>query len=239
MFSKISEIKIKVLIADDNKFERQNLYEFLSSLEQIDSIDCACNGSETIKKILSKNYDLLILDFVMENTDGLEVLDFINKNKLKKLLKIIIVSAVGKAEIIKKAFEKGTDYYLKKSFNFEHLKNIIFDLFYKNNLKKLECENLIVTELGIPANLLGSRYICQILKIIKHENISISEAYRIVAKYNNTSDECVEINIRNAIKYAHKIQNNYYIKLFGNNNNNKKPKNSVFLHTIAKINYLN
>lgn len=230
---------MKVLIAEDNNFERKNLYEFLSSLEQIESIDCVCNGSEAIKKILYKNYDLLILDFIMEKIDGLEILDFINKNKLKKSPKIIIVSAVGKAEIIKKAFEKGVDYYLKKSFNFEYLKNIIYELFNKNNLKKLEHENSIVTELGIPANLLGFRYICQVLKIIKNENISISESYRIVAKSNNTSYECVEVNIRNAIKYAHKIQNNYYIKIFGSSSNNKKPKNSIFLHTIAKINYFN
>ena len=230
---------MKVLIAEDNNFERKNLYEFLSSLEQIESIDCVCNGSEAIKKILYKNYDLLILDFIMEKIDGLEILDFINKNKLKKSPKIIIVSAVGKAEIIKKAFEKGVDYYLKKSFNFEYLKNIIYELFNKNNLKKLEHENSIVTELGIPANLLGFRYICQVLKIIKNENISISESYRIVAKSNNTSYECVEVNIRNAIKYAHKIQNNYYIKLFGSSSNNKKPKHSIFLHTIAKINYFN
>lgn len=226
---------IKVLVAEDDSNERKIIYEFLSNLNYIDDIDCVCNGSEAVTKILSENYNLLILDFVMENKDGLEVLEFINKNKLKTSLKIIVISAIGKTEIIKKAFETGADYYLKKSFNFEHLKNIIYNLFNNNNLNNFKSENLIIQKLGIPANLLGCKYIAQILKIIKYENVNISEAYRKIAKFNNTSCECVEINVRNAIKHAHKVQNNYYLKIFGESKNSKKPKNSIFLYTIAEL----
>ena len=225
--------KTKILIAEDNLCERKIISDFLSNLNKIYDIDFASNGEETISKISSKRYDLLILDFVMENKDGLEVLDFINKNSLKNSLKIIVISAIGKTEIIKKAFEKGADYYLKKSFNFEHLKNIINDLLDENIDENLETESFIIKKLGIPINLLGFKYICQVLKIIKNKNISISEAYRAVAKSSGTSNECVEINIRNAIKHAHKIQNNYYIKIFGESAKLKKPKNSVFLYTIA------
>ena len=230
--------KIKVLVAEDNSNERKIICEFLSNLNYVDNIDCVCNGYEAITKILSETYNLLILDFVMENKDGLEVLEFINKNKLKTSLKIIVISAIGKTEIIKKAFETGADYYLKKSFNFEHLKNIIYNLFNKNNLNNFKSENLVIQKLGIPTNLLGFRYIVQILKIIKYENVNISEAYRKIAISNNTSCECVEINVRNAIKHAHKIQNNYYFKIFGKSKINKKPKNSIFLHTIAKLDML-
>ena len=232
--------KTKILIVEDNICECKIIFDFLSNLYKIGNIDIANNGDEAISKILSENYNLLILDFVMENKDGLEVLEFINKNKLKKSLKIIVISAIGKAEIIKKAFEKGADYYLKKSFNFEHLKNIIYNLLDGDINKNLESESFIINKLGIPVNLLGFKYICQILKIIKNQNISISEAYRVIAKSNRTSDECVEINIRNAIKHAHKIKNDFYLKTFGKSIKLKKPKNSVFLHTLANYyeNYL-
>ena len=233
MYSRVN--KIKVLVAEDDSNERKIIFEFLSNLNNVDNIDCVCNGSEAITKILSETYNLLILDFVMENKDGLEVLDFINKNKLKSSLKIIVISAIGKTEIIKKAFETGADYYLKKSFNFEYLKNIIYNLFNKNNLDNFKTENLIIQKLGVPTNLLGFKYIAQILKIIKYENVNISEAYRRIAKSNNTSCECVEINVRNAIKHAHKIQNNYYLKVFDKLENNQKPKNSIFLYTIANL----
>jgi len=236
MYSRVN--KIKVLVAEDDSDEREIICQFLSNLNYIDSVDCVCNGSEAVKKILSETYDLLILDFVMENRDGLEVLEFINKNKLKTVLKIIVISAIGKTEIIKKAFETGADYYLKKSYNFEHLKNIIYNLFNKNNLNNFKSENLIVQKIGVPTNLLGFKYISQILKIIKYENVNISEAYRKIAKSNNTSCECVEINVRNAIEHAHKIQNNYYFEIFGESKNKKKPKNSVFLYTIANLDML-
>lgn len=227
---------LDVLVAEDDNYERKIICEFLSKIQDIGNVDCACNGLEAIEKISSKDYDLLVLDFIMENKDGLEVLDFINRKNLKRNLKIIVVSAVGKTEIVQRAFEKGIDYYFKKSFNFSHLKNVILELFNQDYAQNSKIESSIVAKLGIPPNLLGFRFICQFLSITKSRQMSMSEAYRIIAKLNNTSYECVEINIRNAIKYAHDNKNHYYINMFGNFNNFKKPKNSVFLNTIARIN---
>ena len=45
----------------------------------------------------------------------------------------------------------------------------------------------------------------------------------------------IETNIRNAVKSAHKSCGEFYSKVFNISANDKKPKNSIFLHTIANI----
>ena len=228
--------KLNVLIAEDDIYEREMLCEFISKLKEVRHVDSACDGSQAIKYLNSEIYDLIILDFVMQNTDGLEVLKFLNSMNLKNRPKSIMISAVGKSEIIKKVFDVGLDYYLKKSFNFEYLKEIIYDLCGKNSSSQINNSiNSTVLKLGVPANLFGFKYICEVLSIIKSGNVTISEAYRKVARKNFTSCECIETNIRNAVKSAHKSCGEFYSKIFNISANDKKPKNSIFLHTIANI----
>ena len=225
--------KLKVLIVEDNAYEREILQKFVYSLDIIKEVSAVCDGSQAIEYLKSNEYDLLILDFVMQNKDGLEVLEFINTRKQKNRPKTIMVSAVGKSEIIKKAFDSGLDYYFKKSFNFKHLERVINDLFKrKNNQSKDFQIDQILRKLGIPTNLIGLKYINQILRLLKSENLTISEAYREIAKTNNTSYGCVESNVRNAIKSAHRLYNNYYSKFFDISKSDRRPKNSIFFHTI-------
>lgn len=223
--------KLNILIAEDNFDERNLINEFVLSIPEVRNVDLACDGKEAIEFLQNEIYDLMILDFVMQNSDGLEVLKFLKSREEKP--KILVVSAVGSANIISKTFDLGANYYLKKSFNFSHLKEIIFDLCLEHKkIDRMLSLKSFLLKLGIPSNLLGFKYTCEVLELIKSEKSNVTESYSRVAKNNNTSCECVEVNIRNAICIAHKICNKHYIETFKVLNLNKKPKNSIFLHTI-------
>ena len=222
----------KILVIEDEKDLRDIICNFVSKIDGINIVDSASDGMQGINLIKSNNYDIIILDFIMQYLDGLEVLSFIKSLNINS--KTIMISAVGKSDIIQKAFDLGLDYYLKKSFNFQNLKNVIVDLLSNNKNKFSNVYNLLM-KIGIPVNLYGFNYINDILKIMyNNRDIKIEEIYRIIARNNSTSPECVEANIRNSILSAHKTCNEPYKKIFNISSEDKKPKNSVFLNILVQ-----
>lgn len=224
--------KLKILIAEDNIYEQEILRKFVLSFDFVEAVDSVSDGYQAIWKLSLNNYDLIIIDFVMQNLDGLEVLDFLNSHKIKNSPKKLMISAVRNSDVMNKAFNLGVDNYIKKSFNINSLKKTIYEMFFVNDSKNYYNFKDIVAKFGVPVNLLGFKYICESLKIMIEENLNINQIYRRVSLNNLTSSTCVETNIRNAINLAHSAHNDFYAQFF---DLNKKPKNSVFLHTILNI----
>ena len=223
--------KLKVLIAEDNIYEQEILKKFILSLDFVESADSVSDGYQAIWKLSLNNYNLIIIDFVMQNLNGLDILNFLKSNKIKNPPKKLMISAVRNPDVMNKAFSLGIDNYIKKSFNMSSLKNIIYEMFFGiksdyNNFRQ------IVSKLGVSVNLLGFKYICEALKIMQKENLNIKQVYHRISSNNLTSSTCVETNIRNAINFAHSVRNNFYSQFF---DLSKKPKNSIFLHTILNI----
>ena len=200
-------------------------------MDCVESADSVSDGYQAIWKLSLNNYNLIIIDFVMQNLNGLDILNFLKSNKIKNPPKKLMISAVRNPDVMNKAFSLGIDNYIKKSFNMSSLKNIIYEMFFGiksdyNNFRQ------IVSKLGVSVNLLGFKYICEALKIMQKENLNIKQVYHRISSNNLTSSTCVETNIRNAINFAHSVRNNFYSQFF---DLSKKPKNSIFLHTILNI----
>lgn len=226
--------KLNVLLAEDNKDERDILSSFISSIEKIGKVDSVCDGSEAINCISKKEYDLVILDLVMQNMDGIEVLKFINSSNFPSRPKTIMISAIGKSSVIAKAFDEGVDYYFKKSFNFENLKNVISDLYSENTLLENDTNiDSLLVKIGIPINRLGFKYIKSSLKLLNFENMNMNNIYRKISDIYSTSPECVESNIRHSISTAHTSRNKFYMKFFSDIE--KRPKNSLFLNILNEF----
>jgi len=72
--------KVKnVLVVEDNDLESSQIVKFLKD-DHIE-IDIAETGADALKKLKSKNYDCLILDYTLPDITGLELLEKINKVK--------------------------------------------------------------------------------------------------------------------------------------------------------------
>jgi two-component system, chemotaxis family, chemotaxis protein CheY len=100
---------MKILIAEDSQFMRSVLKDALSS-ENFDIVE-AENGKEAIEKYEEENPDLVLLDIIMPEVDGIEVL-----KKIGKQAKIIVISAVGQDKMLEEAKELGAVDYIIKPF---------------------------------------------------------------------------------------------------------------------------
>ncbi len=78
-------------------------------------VEIAADGDTAIKKVQEKNPDLVILDIVLPQVDGWEILKQIRTNKKSKELKVIILSNLGQKEEVEKGIALGATKYLIKA----------------------------------------------------------------------------------------------------------------------------
>ena len=101
---------ISVLIADDN-IEFGNLtHEYMKQQKDIKVVGIAHDGLQAVEMIKVFKPDVVILDIIMPNLDGIGVLERVAKMQLKSKPIIIILSALNQDGIIQKTISLGADY---------------------------------------------------------------------------------------------------------------------------------
>lgn len=79
------------------------------------SVIVATDGKESLKKMKEKVPDLLLLDIVLPDLNGWEVLREIKKEDKLNNLKIVILSNLGEKEEVEKGLKLGVERYLVKA----------------------------------------------------------------------------------------------------------------------------
>ncbi len=103
---------MKALVADDVPMIRK-LVEF--HLKQVGfDISNAADGAEALMLAETNKYDLILLDIMMPEMDGLEVLRRIRSGNVNKATPIIIMTAYGDSANVKKAVEFGANDFIVK-----------------------------------------------------------------------------------------------------------------------------
>lgn len=257
----MSEKKIQVVIADDNKEFSDILSEYLNSQGDIEVIGIARDGNEACELIAAKMPDIAILDIIMPHLDGLGVLEKMRSTPLKKRPLFIILSAVGQDKITQRALALGAEYYIVKPFDLEVLVSRIRQLKDVNNNPVIKSEysmeskasyrapiqrNLevevtnIMHEIGVPAHIKGYQYLRDaIMMVVKNLDIINSitkQLYPSIAREYNTTPSRVERAIRHAIEVAwSRGQMDAIDTLFGYTVSigKGKPTNSEFIAMVA------
>lgn len=138
---------INVVIVDDHKMVREGIKQLLEFDGKIKVVGEAGNGLECVELLnTGKLPDVLLLDINMPEMNGLEVLQYIRKNKID--IRVLILTVHNEAEYLVKAVDMNIDGYILKDSESEVLKNAIYAV--------CEGENYIQPEL-IP--MLNSRMI--------------------------------------------------------------------------------
>ena len=103
----------KVLIVDDSMFVTKQLNQILSS-ECFEVVGTAQDGQEGIEKYkeLYPNIDLVTMDITMPNMDGVTAMEKILE--FDKEARIVMISALGKQDLVKKALLIGAKNYIIK-----------------------------------------------------------------------------------------------------------------------------
>ena len=120
----------RILIAEDISYNQTLLVNMFESIGfNIDNIDIAIDGFETLNYIKNNSlsfYNVILLDLKMPNLNGIEVLDYINKNELTEIIpKIVVVTASIIENDRNKCTKFGVKYFLQKPIQLKQLTNII------------------------------------------------------------------------------------------------------------------
>lgn len=123
-----NESKANILLAEDE----ENLHEALKlNLEMEDyTVTSAFDGNEALKAIGNEYFDLIIMDIMMPEVDGISVLETIRVNANE--VPVLILSAKNSSADRVLGLKKGADDYLTKPFNLEELLLRVSKLIEKN-----------------------------------------------------------------------------------------------------------
>lgn len=105
----------KVLIVDDNEMNRDTLARRLR--QQGFALEMATNGLEALEMARQKDYDLVLLDIMMPEMDGFEVLQTMKADNTMRSIPVIMISALEEIESVMKCMELGAEDYLTKPFD--------------------------------------------------------------------------------------------------------------------------
>ena len=126
--------KGKILIIEDDKFLIK-LYGDKLRLEGFDVIG-AITGDEGLHKVEAEIPDLIILDLVLPQKSGFEVLSELKLDPKTKKIPVIILTNLGQESDMKKGLELGADAYLVKTeFSVNDLSGLIKEHLVRSKLK--------------------------------------------------------------------------------------------------------
>lgn len=115
----------RILVVDDEEILRMLIRETLEDLEF--DIDEAEDGEEALKKLKESTYDLMILDYMMPNLTGIEVIELLPQ-EIKKSMPILMLTAKSQESDRQKVFDLGADYFMSKPFSPVKLMNLVEDI---------------------------------------------------------------------------------------------------------------
>lgn len=81
----------------------------------------ASNGFDGLAAAEDKKPDLILLDLMMPEMDGMEVLKRLKESKGTDQIPVIILTGLSDREKIRTALDQGTSYYIVKPFDYQGL----------------------------------------------------------------------------------------------------------------------
>lgn len=238
--------KKNILVVEDNVKFSNLIEEYFLNNESISVKYKAYDGKEGLK-ILDKSQediDVILLDLVMPNKDGVYFLEELRKKDINK--DIIVMTSFNADNVIRKIANFGIKYYMLKPFEMKDLENRINGLEEDTKGDNIESQNLkicltkLLHELGMPSHIKGYEYIREgIMLLYKDPSIIggiTKELYPEIAEKYNTSVSRVERAIRHAIEVSWNRGNlDLMEEVFGHSvdYDKAKPTNSEFIVTVA------
>ena len=206
---------VKILLVDDHQVFSTSLKMVLETNSY--EVDIATEVNVAIKFLKANSYDLLISDIEMPEINGVDFIKIINKNKneLKNIPNIIVLTSYKKLSLFKKLHTLGVDGFLSKNTSqFELLKAInkvlanqkyyetsIYNSYLKSNLNN---QSIVFTDREL-----------DVLKLILEEKTTSEIALQLqISKYTveghrkNLLQKTNSKNVVGLIKYS--LNNNLF-----------------------------
>jgi adenylate cyclase len=112
----VSVADAALLVVDDNEDNRYTLTRRLDRLGYT-NVATATNGREALELLQAKPIDLVLLDIMMPDMNGYEVLERLKADPQRRHIPVIMISAIDEVESVIRCVELGAEDYLSKPFN--------------------------------------------------------------------------------------------------------------------------
>jgi DNA-binding NtrC family response regulator len=125
----------RILVIDDEPDIREGLDALLTSENY--AVQLAPNGTEGLKRLENASYDLVLLDLMMPDKSGLQVLEEIRARDQET--PVFVITAYGSVEVAVDALKRGASDYFSKPWDNEKL---LIEIDRMISKRRLEQENL-------------------------------------------------------------------------------------------------
>lgn len=141
-------MKIRVLFVDDHEMVRIGVSAYLSSQSDIEVVGEASDGKEGVEKALELRPDIILMDLVMKEMDGIQA----TKNIIEQWpeAKIIIVTSFLDDEKVYPALEAGATSYMLKTSKASEIADAVRSTFYGQSVLEPEVTGKMVQRMRKP-----------------------------------------------------------------------------------------
>jgi NarL family two-component system response regulator LiaR len=143
--------RIRVLIADDHHVVRGGIRALLETEDDIDVIDEAADGVETVLKTRSLNPDVILMDLMMPRKTGIEAIEEIKQEDPDA--RILVLTSYSDDEKVFAAIKAGALGYLLKETSTKELLQAIHDVYRGESSLHPAIARKLIRELNRPSNL--------------------------------------------------------------------------------------
>lgn len=240
---------LRVVIADNNEAFAESLKETLESNGGYSVMAISGNGEEVVDLVRNHNADILVMDPMLTQLDGIGVLSQLQKGGVHPA--VLVVASFSSEYLLQRMSELGVGCYMLKPCRLEgivqNLNMLRLSTGSTKNIPGMQRQNAVETlvtnvihEIGVPAHIKGYQYLRYAI-IVAVENMDVINSitktlYPKVAEAFSTTPSRVERAIRHAIEVAWDRGDLETLqKYFGYtvSNTKGKPTNSEFIALIA------
>ena len=247
------ETKISVLLADPGEQYRAAYSKAIGQETDMELVAQTDNGLRAEELITKFQPDIVVLDLVLPNLDGLSLLTHLRAKNAPS--RVIVTSAICNDQVLMECAELGTTYFMQKPFDPPLLVQRIRQTARPRQrtggagtqLTAAEPEPSlesvvtdVIHEIGVPAHIKGYQYLREAILLTIDDMDIINSVTKVlypeVARKFNTTPSRVERAIRHAIEVAWDRGDIETLqKFFGYTVSNikGKPTNSEFIAMIA------
>ena len=143
--------RIRVLIADDHHVVSGGIRALLETEDDIDVIDEAADGVETVLKTRSLNPDVILMDLMMPRKTGIEAIEEIKQEDPDA--RILVLTSYSDDEKVFAAIKAGALGYLLKETSTKELLQAIHDVYRGESSLHPAIARKLIRELNRPSNL--------------------------------------------------------------------------------------
>ncbi|MDL2248860.1 sporulation transcription factor Spo0A [Tyzzerella sp. OttesenSCG-928-J15] len=250
---------INIVIIEDNKELNNSIRYYLGLNDRFNVVGCAYDGIEGLRMLNENSVDVVLLDIVLPELDGIRILEEFKDVRGPERPKFIMFTAVSAESFTKRAMELGADYFVLKPFDLGLLVSRIIQVYENGPSRPSEPVVKVdfttksrvdspssfaintLRKIGMPSNLKGSTYLKQAI-IMGIENRDLLDSmtkglYPAIAKKYETNPACVERAIRHAIgkTWERGDSSGFFAAMGYSRPSDSKPTNSALITYIVEM----